>query len=35
MWTCGIAMATQQPTPAIHSSTISVFDDTPSEPVYI
>ena len=32
MCTCGIAMATQQATPATHSSACSVFGETPSEP---
>ena len=32
MCTCGIAMATQQATPATHSSAISVLGDTPSVP---
>ena len=31
MWTCGIDMATQQATPAMQSSTISVLGEIPSE----
>ena len=29
MWTCGIDIATQQPTPAIESSAVSAFGDKP------
>src|SRR5690606_30040357 len=33
MWTCGIDIATQQATPAMHSSTSSVLEEMPSRSI--